>query len=532
MKSTVKPIFSKFVIYLIHKTERMNNIMKKKLLALFLSTAMCLITAGCSVSIPGIGSNVSSASDVIEKYVEHIDGSCNYHTDMDMEIGILADAQGMEIDLPIELSLSADVLDGNVHGDMEMSMSFMNQNMEQSMEMYLESGKRKSTMYIYDPEQGYWTVSEDAKNAEAALSFGSIDPDDFEDAEMKYDKDKKTYTVIQEFGDFAESNSVYDMVDEMYGDMSSMMSMDSNDILDAWEDAEVIYVFDKDFYLLSVTVDGCEYSGTISEDGMTVDLSVTLDFEFEFSDYGKIEDSDVEVPSKVKKSAVPSVTIDTEDGGVDEDGNPLFGQPDESFGGYDDDEPFSYSEDTKPEIGVTTPEEMHGQTNPESEIKDPGLITQAMPATAELGAYNGIALTAYGDDWNATFGADGWNFANDDGEYTFMSAENPKYKDAVLYVYNSRRNDTTRADILNNGSYGYSIDCRYSSTYPDMTWNGITFGATAEDIFASYGNPDYSYDGTSYVMYQYDITDDIEMEFYVFPDAGLQRVLVSNFSGI
>lgn len=547
MKSTVEPVFSNFVIYLIYKTERMNNIIKKKFVALFLSTAICLTTAGCSVSIPGIGSNVSSASDVIEKYVENMEGSCNYHTDMDMEIGISADAQGMKIDLPIELSLSADVLDGDMHGDMNMSMSFMGQDMDQSMEMYVESGKHGSTMYTYDSEFGYWMMSEDDKNAEAALSFGGLDPDDFEDAKMEYDKDKKAYTVTQEFGDFVDSNSVYDMIGEMYDDMSGMMSMDYNDILDAWEDAEVIYVFDKDFYLSSVTVDGCEYSGTMSEDGTDVDLTVTLDLEVKFSDYGEIEDSDVEVPKKVKKDAITSLPFDTEDGGLDEngnplfgnqdhicdggldkDGNPLFGNQDESFGGYDDDDAFSYPEASKPEIGVTTPEEMHGRTD----IDDPGLTTQGFPATAELGAYKGIGLTAFGDSWDETFGADGWSFANDDGEYSFMSAENPKYKDAILYVYNFSRENTTHAEIMDNGFYGYSIDCAFSSTYPDMTWNGLTFGASAEDIFGCYGNPDDSYTGNMYTMYQYDIGNNIEMEFYVYPDKGLQRVMVSNFNGI
>lgn len=512
--------------------------MKKKFLALFLSAATCLTTAGCSISIPGMGDNISDASDVIEKYVACMDGSCNYHTDMDMEIGIMADAQGMKLDLPIKFSLSADVLDENLHGDMEMSMSFMGQDIEQSAEVYLESGKRKSTTYIYDSEQGYWTVSEDTKNTEAALSFGNLDADDFEDAKMEYDKDKKTYTITQEFGDFADSSSVYDMIDEMYGSMSSMTSMDSDDILDAWEDAKVIYVFDKDFYLTSVAVEDCEYSGTISEDGTDVDMSVALDFEFKFSDYGKIEDSDVEVPKKVKNSAVPSVTInaETEDGGLDENGN-LLTDPNKGFVGYDSDEAFSYSDEQhKPEIGVTTPEEMHKQTDQELrteiETTDPGLTTQYMPIITELGTYNGIPLTAYGDDWNTIFGADGWNFANDDGEYTFMSAENSKYKNAVFYVYNYSRDYTTRADILNNGSYGYSIDCKYSSTYPDMTWNGITFGATAGDIFAAYGNPDNSYDGSLYTMYEYDISDDIEIEFYVYPDDGLQRVEVSNFCGI
>ena len=41
---------------------------------------------------------------------------------------------------------------------------------------------------------------------------------------------------------------------------------------------------------------------------MEMDMSVSLALSFEFSDYGQIEEGDVEVPQKVIDEAVSSVT--------------------------------------------------------------------------------------------------------------------------------------------------------------------------------------------------------------------------------
>lgn len=478
------------------------------------AASSCVLLSGCSISIPGFGAGVSSASDVINKYGELMEESVNYHADMNMDIDISADAQGVSMTLPIELDLSADILDGNLHGDMDMRASIMGQEMKQSAEIYVESSRRSSKTYMHESTSDYWTVSEDNEQAEIAFGFSSLDADAFEDATMEYDKEKGIYTVVQEFGDFAGSSSLYDSIEDMYASTTESFSVDPDDILESWEDAEVVYVFDKDFYLLSVSIDGCDYSDTVTESGTDIDISVSLGLDFEFSDYGKIKDSDVEVPDKVAKSALPSDTIiDTEI----RDNEPTPSAPAVS-------EPVPST--PEPE---TTP---YVPANPEPTNPAPTNPAPVVTANDILGSYNGIALTAMGDSWDKIFGADGWEFANDDGEYGFMSAENPKYEDAELYVFNYNRKDTTRSDILDKGIYGYEIDCTWASKYPAMTWNGITFGASANDIIAVYGNPGYTYEGSSFTTYEYDVTDDIEISFYVSPEKGLQRVSVDFFGGI
>lgn len=488
--------------------------MKKKFLSLTAALTMGMVLAGCSV--PGFGSGVSSARDVVEKYAAIMEESQNYHADMTMEFEIAAKTQGMSIELPVSMSLSADVLDGNMHGDMELSMSLWGEEMEQSTEVYVESGRHSSTTYSYDPDYDSWTVSEDEDNTGMALSFSKLDLSGFDDAVMEHDKKSGTYIITQSFKDFADTNEMYGMLEESYGSMAESMSIDPDDILDGWEDAEVVYVFDKDFYLLSVTVDGCEYSGKVEEDGIELDVCVDLGLTFEFSDYGKIKDSDVEVPEKVKDSAVPSITTDLGDENVNVDVN---------IGG-DDTEDVS----NENEWNMSAEPENPGIPVVPEEPIDPIFSVDPI-ANDFLGSYNGIALTCSGDSWNDTFGADGWVFNNDDGEYGFMTAVNEKYQDADLHVYNYNMDKATRNDIIENGVYGYSIDCSWSAASPNMTWGGLTFGATAEDVQSVYGEPDFMYTGSSYTSYEYEITDNIDIEFYIY-ETGLRQVEVKFYGGL
>lgn len=487
--------------------------MKKKLLALPITAMLGMMLTGCS--IPGFGSGPSTATDVVEKYNALMAESCNYHANMDLDLDIQADAQGISINLPVYMGLSVDVMDGNMHGDVELSMTFMGEKVAQSMEIYTESGKRSSTTYSYDSEEGYWVVSEDEDSAGLAVGFIELDVSSFEDAAMEYDKADKTYTITQSFSDFADSNSVYDIIEEMSSSMTEMVSMDSDDMLDAWMDAEIVYVFDENFYLSSVTLEGCEYSDTITNDGLAVDVSVELGLLYEFSDYGQIKESDVEVPSRVVKSAVPSISIDADD--MDIDINVDINDDDD----YEDEFP---NENEEPSYE----EPSHDEPIDEDPIQKP----VAAVSGDMLGSYNGVALTVQGDSWEDTFGADGWEFANDDAEYIFMTATNEKYDGVDLYVYNYDRTKVTKSSILEGGIWGYDVECSWADSYPAMTWNGVTFGDSADKIIEAYGQPHNIYEGTMYTSYLYEITEDIEIEFYVFSGEGLQHVNVSFYGGL
>lgn len=212
-----------------------------------------------------------------------------------MEIGM--DAQGMSVSIPIDLELDMDLVDDAAHGDMTMSASFMGESLNESAEMYISGNK----VYMYDSDSDYWTVS----NSELKSSIdGIFDKDLFEDAELIVDKKAKTYTINQSFEDFMENDDVKDKLEDSADSMTGMFSMDDDDIMDAFKDATVSYVFDTDYNLLSVSLEGCSYKNEISEDGVTADVYLNFGFDFKFSKFGEIDEDDVEVPKSVKNSAI------------------------------------------------------------------------------------------------------------------------------------------------------------------------------------------------------------------------------------
>lgn len=474
---------------------------KKKILPLVMAAAMCAGLAGCAMP----GSGPKDAAEVVAKYVERMEEEDSYHVDMEMSFQVGVKAEGVAVDLPVELGMSADVYGGNVHGDMEMSMEFMGMDMEQTSEIYVVSGKKGTTTYTYDSDNGYWTVSEEEDDGTTGMLTGlsALNVKSFKDAGLEKDK-KGNYVVTQTFGDFMKAGDVYDNMEEFYESMSQLMSVDSDEVLDEWKDAEVVYVFDRDFRLLSVDIEGCEYSGTMEEDGVKAKVSVSLELGFEFSKYGEIDEDDVEVPKKVKENAVPSVTIEL-DPHMTGEWDPEFPEVD----GPGTDEPY------EPAIGPGTDTPVH-------------VIMPSAAADDTFGSYAGVNLSGKGDSWDASFGADGWVFDNEDGEYTFMSTANPKYPDVTLYVYNAERRDTTRADILEKGIWGYDIDTYWADEYPSMTWGGLTWGASAEDVISVYGQAGYVYEGSMYTSYEYTLGQ-MEIEFYVYPEEGLREVSVSYY---
>lgn len=488
--------------------------MKKKFLALSLAAAMCFSLAGCAIDISLPGKSAKDAGEVVAGYMALMEESVNYHVDMDMDFEIAAKGDGVTIELPIGMGLSVDVMDGNMHGDMAMVIEFMNSmSMDEKAEIYVEQGRRSTTSYMYDEADGYWTVSEDGDTGvNAAADFSGMDADDFKDAKMEYDKKAGTYTITQSFADFAVTGDTYDILEDVYGGMAEMMEMDPDEFLDEWEKAEVVYVFDKDFYLQTVDVEGCEFSTTVKEDGMEMGVSVSLALSFEFSDYGQIEEGDVEVPQKVIDEAVSSVTMGLDDSDVNVDIDWGSGEDDPVPGG-DIDDPGTSADDVPSHTEESRP------------ATTPGKNTN-VAVSDKLGSLNGVAITTQGDVFETTFGADGWEWDGEEG-YSFVVCENSKYEDAELYLYNETRTDTTWDDISTYGSYGYSIDCSFSDSHPAMTWGGITFGATADDVISVYGQPDYTYSGDIFTTYEYDIDSDTEITFYVYPDRGVQHVEVA-----
>ena len=462
-----------------------------KLLPLSLAAVMGLsLLSGCAAA-------PKSASAVVEKYVSQMEKSCNYHMDMEMNFDVTATAQGGDIGMPVETVLSADVFEDMLHGKMNVTASVTDETMEYEMEVYTdEDGKA----YVHNSETNAWSESENTEAEAAAFGFTNLDKDSFTDAVLMEDKQSGTYTVTQKFADFAASGSVYGMLEDMYCSMYETAGID--DLLEACEDAEVVYIFDKDCYLTSAVITGCTYSGNFESSGVGLDIDVDINFSFKFSNYGEIKKDDVKVPDEVREAVI------TKNDGVKE-------KVDVNEGRYDDSD---WNED-------------QGFQSSNSWETDPKPATSQKTDSDMLGSYNGTNITGQKDDWDI-FGKDGWKLSEDDGALTFVTAKNPKYENVEMYVYNSKRADATADEIRSDGFYGYSIDCSLSNARPPMTWNGLTFGADAEDIIEVYGNNYDLFEGDLYASYRYMIADNTELTFHVYPDGGMLTARLDYYGGI
>lgn len=464
---------------------------RRAFVALMATTMMASMLTGCGFefSVGGFGTP-KSATAVVERYMEKTEeANYNMSGNLNMEFGM--NAEGMSVSIPMRIGIDVDMLGAQAHGTMDISASFLGESMNDSAEMYIADGK------TYVEDDGSWYVQESGSFTDLAAA---LDAGDFEDATLVVDKKAKTYTISQDLATFMANADLEDSMSGLTDDMASMFDISSDEVLSDLGDAMVVYVFDTDYRLLSVSLDEISYEKEVEDDSMSGTAYVNFDFNFEFGKFGEIKDSDVKMPESVKSSALEEASSDV-------------------FNDFETDVDGTVSGETFDDTTVSEPTENIDQ---EFSVTPVG--------TDVFGSYKGVSIDTDATDWASTFGADGWEFDNEDGEYSFMSCVNSKYDGVDLYVYNKSHSNTTSSDILNDGYYGYNINVSLASgKKPVMSFNGLTWGASADELLQAYGEPTYTYKGSMYTSYEFAISDTVNMEFYIY-DNGLQEVELSVYS--
>lgn len=459
------------------------------------------------------GPKAKTAQEVIDKYIEK-ENKNNLHTDMVMGFNVGVEADGMKLEVPVNIDASIDTLDeNNVHADMKMKASMFGMSTDSNIEVYINgSTKDDIKMYTCDSEDNQWYINSGDSTERMFDTFAELDSSFFENATMEYDKETKNYIIEQPFKDFNTSGTLSSAT-ETSDDTLSSLGLEQDVIDSIYENAKAVYTFDKDYNILSLELTGANYSGPVEIDGETAEVSFNMDLKVKYSNHGQIKQSDVKVPKEVVESAI-------EDNQLDED-----------FGGYEDDPMFSYDGETDSAD--------ESEVDPDFSLDESGIDTEdnTQDISMEpglLGTFNGVDFTCNGDSWEATFGADGWELIDNVDNYTFIVAENEKYGDyAELYLYNKKYENTSKKDILTDGIYGYDLDfggVEDLSVIPDISWKGIKLGASAEDIKAVYGEPSYTYNGTMYDSYTYEIGNRTEIEFQIYFEQGLKSVRTSVYN--
>ena len=165
-------------------------------------------------------------------------------------------------------------------------------------------------------------------------------------------------------------------------------------------------------------------------------------------------------------------------------------------------------------------------------IETTDLESQIIDVYDMWGSINGIALTAKGNNFEETLGKDGFRLERLHNVHG-LAITNEKYPDIKMCVYGDSVNTISTSDIREDGFSGYHIDGQ-TNNKPKMTWNGLTWGASLEDVKNAYGTPNNVYQGNDFVELAYYYGNHRKLSFYVYDKetkySGLQDVEMYAFT--
>lgn len=421
---------------------------KKRLAALGMSAVLALSLVSCGASEP------KTVAEMFDAYEEAIKDT-GYSVEGTIAMGVSMTGGGMSFDIPIAMDYTGDFYNGNAHGEMGLSMSFMGQSVNSTVEYYIDESDGQVAQYSNTDGSGWTRLSE--VNADFVASIDDKDIGTLE-------KIDDTYVATIAMDEVTSTDTFKDLFETM---ASSTGSTNTEEMAEMLGDAKMVYTFDaKTKQLKSLVMDEfeCDITSAISTDPTMdgVEMSMTMAIDLQFSNYGGISADDVATPDEVKDSA--SETSDITLPG-DDDLTP-------------DDAPTSDGEPTDTDADVT-------------------------PASGDAAfSFEGQAL-AFPFAYDTLRDA-GW-IAVDDGEYTFSVLKNAEY-DAEIYAYDADWSGT-EAGLISSGVYGISCDISGWEKWPVMSISGLTWGASDEDIKAALGEPDDAYEGEFGNTYVYVIKD-------------------------
>ena len=465
----------------------------RKNLCLFSLLVLCFLLAGCSLPFGG----VKDTESLLEKVEKNMPKSSHLKADIDGDV-VVGSEMG-NISVPIKMNMDGDVVNQDAHINADVDMSLFGMSMNMKMEFYVDGDKvyEKSiaTMDSSNQSDG-WVVSENKSNLSDLVVFKEdVRKALIEKAEFK--KEKKGYSLTVDAKDIPVQSDSFGFSDTLGTEESSDMKV---------EDGIIVYQFDKDCVLSSMTWKDVKM---VEKNDSDTQSSMVLNMTIEQSEINKIDKKAVKVPDKVKDSAVKKDDVKDDDSSLDLD-----------------DLSEDNSDDTSEEPSDSL-SDIFGTTEGTDET-----VTTTPSGNTMYGSINGVPLNAGKNDFDKTFGADGFTFnAEEDGKYSFTVMDSAKYENISLSLnHKAYGNGTaTEKEIRKDGFYGYDINCAFCDTRPDMEWNGLTWGASGEDIKKVYGEPYDISETNSFTTYSYKLSGKIDLNFMVYtstdqPGTGLQGV--------
>ena len=228
----------------------------KKLNIILTVLLMISIMTGCGTKL------VTTAVEVSERYMKsenykncHMDGFITVTTTFSSD-------DELSFEAPVTVSVSEDVCE--------------------------DAGDRQ----VYVCEDGEWRKSESSAFDYAVLT--DITSDMFEDSELTVidTEDDVIYSVMVPMSKMIHNESIADIFEGTR--LAGIMR--SNDFDKLFSDVSVVYTFDKNYNLISISCDCVEINSTVMKDDTSYDMTMTVEFSYKFSDFGEMSEQNTMIP--------------------------------------------------------------------------------------------------------------------------------------------------------------------------------------------------------------------------------------------
>ena len=371
------------------------------------------------------------------------------------------------------------------HMDGNMKINILGMDMNEQIDTWYDLDEKKT--YTFNADADQWTVEDTEENFDVTLgAFENVDSSIFTDLTLKEVDKEEDYEVT------ATIDS--DSLSKIIGDENVVSDMGFDELMDDSESItlDVTMTFDrstKDLKTMVFDIDASQIS-----DLEEVDVNK---FQLGFTIYQLGGTLDLTIPDDVKDNAVESLDDDYDFGDWDSDDDWEF----------DSDDDWEFDDDDDWNIDFDDEEDDSWEDDPETVKEDLlGLYPELSDADGTIGVYNGTNL-GIGVDYSV-FTKDGWKTDDSEG-MSFIFCENEKYPGVDLYLYDFGWTGE-ESNLKKTGIWGYRLDASLAQDakkLPPLKCKGLTWGASAEDVIAAYGEANMVSETDEYSTYSYDYGD-------------------------
>lgn len=408
---------------------------------------VCLISIFIITLIGFYGNNVNGVMSKVQSNMKY----GNYVVDGVITMDFVTKDGDESVNVPLNMNISGEVNGKLSHSVVDVTTSVFDDTVTSMTETYTDG----DVGYSLDSTTNVWLKTDLSETNGAITTFVEqfYAADNFRKAKMK--KMNDSYIIELKISDLSNMSSMYELFN--FGDLSGN-ELFNTDINKALVNGKFIFTVDNQYRLTKITMQDVNYDISYTENDEIIDTSISMNMNVEFDKYNQV--NAIEIPSDVLELATEVISHDNKSSSITPVQNrPIVSGDAVNMGDY-------------------------------------------------FGSYNGVNLCP-GKSNIDNFNDDFYWKEDDLDFYSFipMVYKNNDCVSLFLYDYDNSGNLGSALSAI----YGYELSVMHgletSGELPSITFNGLTWGASYQDVKNVYGEPTFDYvDGKNYWSVNYDVS--------------------------